>query len=262
MGRPPIGTQAMTSTERSRRRRARLQADQPATKPADHATKAPGPARGDDSTEVTELRQRLAEVEADRDRRLGAQANTALKDENTTFKARIAALEADRVENATLKAENATLKAEVVKLKAAAATPHETSRPRTVADLLARKAQVTAAKKAKRAEAKAARLMAAAAERPDADVPTLLAENDTLNQQLKAARTRVRNLTQELRHTRQHFEGLAEKTGAMDFATESALAKCLHPESMDNATEADKDKAFKLFTAWKATNRKARRHQH
>jgi hypothetical protein len=45
----------------------------------------------------------------------------------------------------------------------------------------------------------------------------------------------------------------------MDFATESALAKCLHPESKDNATEADKDKAFKLFTAW---NRKARRHQH
>ena len=125
--------------------------------------------------------------------------------------------------------------------------------------MLARKAQATAAKAAKLAEAKAARLAAAAAERPDDDVPTLLAENGALERQLKAAQTRVRNLTQELRHIRQHHEDALEKTGGMNFATKSALAKCLHPESRDNATDADKDKAFKLVTAWEAANRKARR---
>jgi hypothetical protein len=199
MGRPPIGKQAMSSAERTRRYREKFQ-----------------------SAGAVVLEAQLARA-----------------------RERIAALEA-----------------EVAGLKAAANAQQQQPPPRTAADLRAWKAQTTAAKSAKRAEAKAARLRTAAAERSDADLPTLLAENDSLKQQIKAAQTRVRNLTQELRHTRQHFEGLAEKTGAMDFATESALAKCLHTESKDNATEADKDKAFKLFTAWKAANRKARRHQH
>jgi hypothetical protein len=153
-----------------------------------------------------------------------------------------------------LEAENAALKAAANDAQQRQPPPL----PRTAADLLARKAQATADRKAKRAEATAARLRTVAAERPDADVPTLLAENDSLKRQLKAAQTRAQNLTQELRHTRQHFEGLAEKTGAMDFATKSALAKCLHPESRNNATDADKDKAFTGLTAWEAANRKAR----
>ena len=84
----------------------------------------------------------------------------------------------------------ATLQAEIARLRAAAETQQQQAqeRPRTAADLLARKAQATAAKAAKLAEAKAAMLAAAAAERPDADVPTLLAENDALKAQLKAAR--------------------------------------------------------------------------
>jgi hypothetical protein len=194
------------------------------------------------------------------DRLLGAQANTTLKDENATLKARIAALEADRGENATLKAENATLKAEVVRLQAAAAAaPHETSRPRTVADLLARKAQVTAANKAKRAEAKAARLMAAAAERPDADVPTLIEENDGLKQQLKAARTQIKNLRGELHHFREwHTQEMAKK-GGMSFATQSKIARVLHPDTRKQATEADIDDAYGLFNAWKADKDKAAR---
>jgi chromosome segregation ATPase len=46
MGRPPIGNQAMTSTERSRRRRERLRTEQPATEHATKpdATKLNGPA--------------------------------------------------------------------------------------------------------------------------------------------------------------------------------------------------------------------------
>jgi hypothetical protein len=39
MGRPPIGNHAMSSTERSRKRRAGLSAKPDATKPAEHATK-------------------------------------------------------------------------------------------------------------------------------------------------------------------------------------------------------------------------------
>jgi hypothetical protein len=89
---------------------------------------------------------------------------------------------------AALEVENAALKAEVARLKAAAAdTQQRQSRERPRTDWAALKAQATAARKAKRAEAKAARLAAAAAERPDADVPTLLAENDTLQRQLGGA---------------------------------------------------------------------------
>jgi hypothetical protein len=73
MGRPPIGTVAMTSTERSRRRRAAL-----ATKPAEPATKpsaatkpatkpspAPDPAK---DREIAELKARIAGLEQERDR--------------------------------------------------------------------------------------------------------------------------------------------------------------------------------------------------
>ena len=101
---------------------------------------------------------------------------------------------------AALEVENAALKAEVARLKAAADTQQRQSRERPRTDWAALKAQATAARKAKRAEAKAARLAAAAAERPDADVPTLLAENDTLQRQLKAARTEIKNLKAELRY--------------------------------------------------------------
>jgi hypothetical protein len=86
------------------------------------------------------------------------------------------------------------------------------------------KAQATAARKAKRAEAKAARLAAAAAERPDADAPTLLAENDTLQRQLKAARTEIKNLKAELRY----FTNLRGTIFTPDL--EKKIRVCLHPD--------------------------------
>jgi hypothetical protein len=58
MGRPPIGKKAMTSTERSRRRRAGMVAKPDATKPSRHATK-PDPR----DQEIARLMARVAELE-------------------------------------------------------------------------------------------------------------------------------------------------------------------------------------------------------
>jgi hypothetical protein len=139
------------------------------------------------------------------------------------------------------RARHEALEAELAKLKA---QPPPRPRP-TLAEL---KAQATAARKAKRAEAKAAGLAAATAECPVADAPTLLAENEGLKQQLKAAQTRIRNLTRELNAMREWTGG----NGEMNFATKSAIAKCIFPDQRHNATEADKDNACKQFTAWAA----------
>jgi hypothetical protein len=78
---------------------------------------------------------------------------------------------------------------------------------------------------------------------------------------IKGLRTRVRNLMSELHATREHAREVQSKTGGMDFQTMSALAKALHPDHKSSAAEweALRDKAFKLFTAWKADSDKARR---
>jgi len=66
----------------------------------------------------------------------------------------------------------------------------------------------------------------------------------------------VRNLAAELRYTREFTQG---GKSAMSFATMSAIAKVVHPDTRKQATEADLDRACKLFTAWKADKDKARR---
>jgi hypothetical protein len=93
---------------------------------------------------------------------------------------------------AALEVENAALKAEVARLKAAAAdTQERQSRERPRTDWAALKAQATAARKASGPKQSGKAL--ATARRPPsdpdiADVPTLLAENDTLQRQLKERR--------------------------------------------------------------------------
>jgi hypothetical protein len=47
------------------------------------------------------------------------------------------------------------------------------------------------------------------------------------------------------------------KRATMDFATQSAIVKVLHPDQRNNATDADKNDALKRFTSWKADVRKA-----
>ena len=51
---------------------------------------------------------------------------------------------------------------------------------------------------------------------------------------------------------------LITATISMPRATQNAIAKCLHPDTRRNATEADKDEASKLFNAWKSMANKAR----
>ena len=70
-------------------------------------------------------------------------------------------------------------------------------------------------------------------------------ENKQLEERLKNADGETRNLRAQVRYMREHSRN-------MNFATQGAIAKCLHPDQRHNATEADKDNAFKLFTAWKA----------
>ena len=71
--------------------------------------------------------------------------------------------------------------------------------------------------------------------------------------QIKALKTRVRNLQDQLAMERNTFL----KLGRMDFATRSLIAKVLHPE----ATLSDKvrDDAYKAFTAWTADSKVAGR---
>jgi len=65
MGRPPIGKVAMTSTERSRRRRAGLATKPAATKPAEPATKSsPAPDTAKDRQSAS-FKARIAELEAE-----------------------------------------------------------------------------------------------------------------------------------------------------------------------------------------------------
>ncbi len=74
-------------------------------------------------------------------------------------------------------------------------------------------------------------------------------ENKQLEERLKNADGETRNLRAQVRYMREHSR---DGAGNMNFATQGAIAKCLHPDQRHNATEADKDNAFKLFTAWKA----------
>lgn len=74
-GRPPIGDRAMTSTERSRRRRDRLRANKPATK---YATKSPGEDATGWQAEIAARQARIRELETElrRERELRETAET------------------------------------------------------------------------------------------------------------------------------------------------------------------------------------------
>src|SRR5207253_4555882 len=79
--------------------------------------------------------------------------------------------------------------------------------PRTAAEWEALKAKATAERKAKRTATAAARRLAAGVTAP-LDVPTLLAENDSLRQQLKATQTQMRNLKSEVIYIRKMHDGV------------------------------------------------------
>jgi hypothetical protein len=84
-----------------------------------------------------------------------------------------------------------------------------------------------------------------------------LAPDEERDRQIKALKTRVRNLTAELHHTREHNDSKIAHDGGMNFRTMSAIANVLHPDRQPSETE--RAEACRLFTAWKADKDKARR---
>ena len=94
----------------------------------------------------------------------------------------------------------------------------------------------------------------------------MLAEKDRtisdLREQLKgraAGQQRIAELEAEIAKLRTKAGELRAWSSPMSFATMSAIAKALHPDHESSAQE--RDTALKLFTQWKAENRKARRQQ-
>jgi predicted nucleic acid-binding Zn-ribbon protein len=76
----------------------------------------------------------------------------------------------------------------------------------------------------------------------------------------KGLRTRVRNLTAELRAARQHYEEEAKKSlraGKMPFSTYAKLTTCLHPDKPP-PSEKDRHDAFVALSQWKQASDRAR----
>jgi seryl-tRNA synthetase len=200
MGRPPIGKRAMSGSERQRRYLDRLLQT----------------AQGD-----TKLKSELAAAQA-RIQKLTSElaAAKAPGDGDTTLKAELAAAKARIAE---LEAANTMLKAEIAAWAGA-------GRPPPKSRLEEARAQATAERKAKRAAAAEARRAAAGVQEPP-DVPTLLAENESITQQLKAARTQIRNLKGQISYT-------TRMQGAVFTPElEKAIRVCLHPDWVTDAKQ-------------------------
>jgi hypothetical protein len=73
-----------------------------------------------------------------------------------------------------------------------------------------------------------------------------LPPDEQREREIKALRTRIRNLLAEHRH----MQALWLSRGLMPERTRRLLAKCLHPDTRDNASKAHKDEASALFFAW------------
>jgi hypothetical protein len=114
--------------------------------------------------------------------------------------------------------------------------------PKTAAELLAQRGR-----KAERAAAK-----------PKAEKPPLPPDEER-ERIIKGLKTRVRNLSKELRLFRQYHDEAMTKQGLMSRETRIAVDKVLHPDTRNNATEADIDRACKVWNVWKNDNDKARR---
>ena len=81
--------------------------------------------------------------------------------------------------------------------------------------------------------------------RPDLDV------------EIERLKTRNRNLRAELRASKEHFHDEIRKKGGMNFTARSAIAKVLHPDY--EPTKAEREAAFKHFSQYTSSARKARR---
>jgi hypothetical protein len=157
-----------------------------------------------------------AMTDAERQRRYWERVLGKAAQPDDAAKAQVAALER---ELAQARKRIAELEATSTRRQAPPEMPH----PRTHAEWEALRARATAERKAKQAAAAEARLAAAGVQQ-QLDVPTLLAENEKLTQQLKAARTQNKSLRGEMHYTRlMHGAPWTREL-------EKNIRICLHPD--------------------------------
>jgi hypothetical protein len=160
--------------------------------------------------------------------------------------------------DAAAKAQNAALEQELARARQRIAELETTStqrqpppfpHPRTAAEWEALKAKATAERKAKRAAAR--RAVAGVQEPPD--VPTLLAENESLTQQLKATRTQIRNLKGQI----SYFTRMQGAVFTPEL--EKNIRVCLHPDWISDAKQKRRyEETLAEFNAVMDTKKKGR----
>jgi hypothetical protein len=159
---------------------------------------------------------------------------------------------AAKAQNAALEQELARARQRIAELEAAVGTqrqPPPFPHPRTAAEWEALKAKATAERKAKRAAAR--RAVAGVQEPPD--VPTLLAENESLTQQLKATRTQIRNLKGQI----SYFTRMQGAVFTPEL--EKNIRVCLHPDWISDAKQKRRyEETLAEFNAVMDTKKKGR----
>jgi hypothetical protein len=164
--------------------------------------------------------------------------------------------DAAKAQSAALEQELARARQRIAELEAAVGTqrqPPPFPHPRTAAEWEALKAKATAERKAKRTATAAARRLAAGVTAP-LDVPTLLAENDSLRQQLKATQTQMRNLKSEVIYIRKMHDGVVFTP-----ELEKNIRICLHPDWVTDPKQRQRyDKTLAEFNAVMDTKKKGR----
>jgi len=160
--------------------------------------------------------------------------------------------DAAKAQSAALEQELARARQRIAELEAAVGTqrqPPPFPHPRTAAEWEALKAKATAERKAKRAAAR--RAVAGVQEPPD--VPTLLAENESLTQQLKATRTQIRNLKGQI----SYFTRMQGAVFTPEL--EKNIRVCLHPDWVSDAKQKRRyDETLAEFNAVMDTKKKGR----
>lgn len=130
---------------------------------------------------------------------------------------------------------------------------HATAKPSAVAALAEANAIITALQKE----------LAAAKAEPKINIDALrthranLAAGVALKAEVRRLKTTNKKLREEIQYLKLEVAAGPPEVGSMSFRTMSAIANVLHPDR--KPTDADREHACKLFTAWKADKDKARR---
>lgn len=162
--------------------------------------------------------------------------------------------DAAKAQSAALEQELARARQRIAELETTSTQrqPPPFPHPRTAAEWEALKAKATAERKAKRAAAAEARRAVAGVQEPP-DVPTLLAENESITQQLKAARTQIRNLKGQI----SYFTRMQGAVFTPEL--EKNIRVCLHPDWISDAKQKRRyEETLAEFNAVMDTKKKGR----